>query len=278
MRGGWAAAVAMVLTLSGCAADSAPRQDPSRVLLPPVTGQFDYQLGGADDETDLAVVVRDASSRPVPGAYNVCYVNGFQTQPEQSATWAADHAELLLHDGAGRLAVDPDWPDEYVLDPSSASQRAAILDIIGPTIADCAAAGFDGVEIDNLDTWTRFADAETGVISKADAVQLARDYADLAHRHGLAIAQKNTLELAATGPEIGFDFAVVEECGAYDECAGFRDAYDAHVLQIEYADNLPRSFADLCRSRERAPLTILRDRDLVPAGQPGHVREQCPDQ
>src|SRR3546814_7797243 len=71
-----------------CSSDLA---DPGRVLLPPVTGQFDYQLGGAEDDGDLAVVVRDASAQPVPGAYNVCYVNGFQTQPDQAATWAADH-------------------------------------------------------------------------------------------------------------------------------------------------------------------------------------------
>src|SRR3546814_11049879 len=123
MRGGWAAAAAMVLTLSGCAADSVPGADPGRVLLPPVTGQFDYQLGGAEDDGDLAVVVRDASAQPVPGAYNVCYVNGFQTQPDQAAPWAADHAELLLHDGAGRTVGDPAWHDQNAPDPSPPHTR-----------------------------------------------------------------------------------------------------------------------------------------------------------
>ena len=54
-----------------------------------------------------------------------------------------------------------------------------------------------------------------------------------------------------------------------DGCTG------THVLQIEYPDNLPDPFGDVCRSPERAPLTILRDRNLVAPNAAGYVREQC---
>ena len=75
----------------------------------------------------------------------------------------------------------------------------------------CREAGYDAVEIDNLDTWTRFAR-----IDRDGAIALAREYVDAAHQRGLAIAQKNAAEFL--GVEIGFDFASVESCAAYDEC------------------------------------------------------------
>jgi hypothetical protein len=242
------------------------------VGLPPDTGAFDYQLGGSYPLPGLAVVARDAAEQPLPGAYNICYVNGFQTQPGEGDGWLSRHPTAVLRDGSGTPVADPDWPDEYVLDPSTPEQRAAILDAVRPVISGCAERGFDAVEVDNLDTFTRFPQ-----VARAGALELARSYVSLAHGLGLAIAQKNAAEIAGTGrADLGFDFAVAEECAAYDECGLYRSSYGTHVLQIEYADNLPTDFGDVCASPDRAPLTILRDRDLVPAGSPGHVRQQCP--
>lgn len=260
-------AVAAMAVLAGCASATA-----EAVRLPPETGAFDYQLGGASDVPGLAVVARDASQRPQPGAYGICYVNGFQTQPGDGDEWLARHGDAVLRDASGSPVVDPDWPDEYVLDPSTPQQRAAILHVLGRVVEGCAASGFDAVEIDNLDTFTRF-----GGIDRSGAFDLARAYVGLAHRNGLAIGQKNAAEWAGAGRrELGFDFAVVEECAAYDECGAYADAYGPHVLRIEYADNLPEPFDAVCDAPDRAPLTILRDRDLVPAGATGHVYAQCP--
>ncbi|MDT5073990.1 MAG: hypothetical protein QOH82_3310 [Mycobacterium sp.] len=248
----------------------------SEVRLPPVTGSFDYQLGGVDDTAGLAVVARDASAVPMPGAYNLCYVNGFQSQPGEGERWLRDYGPAVLRDAAGAPVSDPDWPDEYVLDPSAAAQRKIILDVLGPLLSDCAGKGFDAVEIDNFDTFTRFSDPATGRIDEQGAIELARSYATIAHDHGLAIGQRNAAESVETGRrEVGFDFAVAEECAAYRECARYEQVYGPHVLQIEYADNLPAPFRAVCDSPERAPLTILRDRDLVAAGIAGHVYEQC---
>ena len=54
----------------------------------------------------------------------------------------------------------------------------------------------------------------------------------VAHRHGLAAAQKNTVEL--NGRRLGFDFAIAEECGRWHECRGYKRMYGQHVLAIEY--------------------------------------------
>lgn len=255
--------------------DTAPA-NAADVTLPPVGGQFDYQLGAAYELAGgLDVVVRDATADPAVGTYNVCYVNGFQTQPDQAELWLDGNEDLLLHDRAGNLVVDPDWPDEYVLDPSTEQRRERILGLLGPVLRGCAAEGFDAVEIDNLDTWTRFAEAGTGLIHQEDALALARAYVDLAHESGLAVGQKNAAEVTTTARELGFDFAVTEECAAYDECAAYTGVYGEHVLQVEYTDNLPAGFDAVCAGLDRAPLTILRDRDLVGPEDPAYAYERC---
>ena len=267
--------LAATAALTGCASGSAAA-DPT---LPPTSGVFDYQLGGvydrvdtADGPVDIDVVVRDATAAPLEGAYSVCYVNGFQTQPGDER-WQ-DRTEVLLHNADGGLVVDPAWPDENILDPSTSEQRAAILEVVGPVIDGCADDGFDAVEIDNLDTWTRFDE-----IDEAGAHDLAKAYVERAHAAGLAIAQKNAAEITRIAhTELGFDFAVTEECGAWDECAAYTEVYGDHVLQIEYPDSLAdrsATFEEVCGQPDRSPLTILRDRDLVAAGDADHLYEAC---
>lgn len=261
------AALVGLFALTGCGSPS--------VALPPTEGVFDYQLGAPADRltdgTPLDVVVRDATAAPLENAYNVCYVNGFQTQP--GADWS-DHPSALLRNASGDPVRDPDWPDELILDPSTASARELILEVMAPVIEGCADDGFDAIEIDNLDTWTRF-----DAISKDGALALASAYVTAAHDLGLAIAQKNAAEAARVAhDDLGFDFAVVEECGAYAECAAYTDVYGSHVLQIEYPDSLAEAdltFADVCADPARAPLTILRDRDLVGQDDPAYVYSSC---
>ncbi|WP_029150654.1 endo alpha-1,4 polygalactosaminidase [Microbacterium indicum] len=256
------AALALVpLALAACSAAPAA----SAAELPSTSGVFDYQLGATDDAladgSAIDVVVRDATADPLDGAYSVCYVNGFQTQPGEE--WDDD---ALLHDADGEPVVDPDWPDEFVLDPSAPS---AILPVITPMIEGCAEAGFDAAEIDNLDTFTRFDE-----IDEDDAIALAREYIDVAHEAGLAIGQKNAAEIAGWARDLGFDFAIAEECGLYEECGDYADAYGEHVLQIEYTDT-DVDFDAVCASDDRAPLAILRDRDLVAQSDPDYAYAAC---
>lgn len=272
-----AAALALAaLLLAACTPvpgdDGAPTPVP-----PPTAGAFDYQLGEAYGAPGaLAVVVRDVTADPLPGAYNVCYVNGFQTQPGTLADWEREHPQALLREGGepdAPVVRDPDWPDEAVLDPSTPEQREAILAVVGPQVDACATAGFDAVELDNLDTFLRF-----DGVARDGALALAREYVGRAHEAGLAVGQKNAADVgAAAREEAGFDFAVVEECARYEECGVYREIYGDHVLQIEYTDGPDGrpSFAQVCADPDRAPLTVLRDRLLVGPGSPGYVREQC---
>ncbi|WP_203138014.1 endo alpha-1,4 polygalactosaminidase [Microbacterium sp. JZ31] len=273
-----AAAAALTACASGTPAVSA--SGANGIQLPPTSGVFDYQLGEIADRVDLGdgpaeidVVVRDATAEPLEDAYSVCYVNGFQTQPAEAAFWLSQD-DLLLRDAGGDPVVDPDWPDEYILDPSTPDQRAGILEVVGPIIDGCATDGFDAVEIDNLDTWTRFDE-----IDMTGAHALAAAYVERAHTAGLAIAQKNAAEMTPLlHDELGFDFAVTEECGAWAECAAYTEEYGAHVLQIEYPDALEQhaaTFGEVCDQPDRAPLAILRDRALVAPGSAGYVYRAC---
>lgn len=217
-------------------------------------GAADYQLGGAyAPAADVTVVVRDSTARPEPGVYSICYVNAFQTQPDE-------HVDPGL-----LLGVDPAWPDEHLLDTT---QRTAVTDRVRALVTTCAQAGFDAVELDNLDSWTR----SGGDLRRADTLAVAAAAADHAHAHGLAVGQKNTPGLTADEvADVGFDFAVAEECHEYGECARYTELYGDQVVDVEYTG----SIAEICADPDRPVMTALRDRDLTAPGSPEHVSEHC---
>jgi hypothetical protein len=167
---------------------------------------------------------------------------------------------------------DPGWPDEVLLDTRSAGTRATIARVLGADVTRCADRGFDAVEFDNLDSWTR----SGGRLTRTGNTALAALLVETAHRAGLAAGQKNTPQLGSAGrTRIGFDFVVAEECVQYDECGAYTAAYGDRVLDVEYADTLERDWSAVCALPDRPRMTILRDRDLVPAGDPGHVFRHC---
>lgn len=273
-----ALALTAALALAGCAdaARSNPSpsgrssQSTSAVALPPAGGRLDYQLGGAYPPAGpVQTVVRDRAARPDPDRYSVCYVNAFQTQPGDRELWPDD--TLLRRDG--RVVTDPDWPDEVLLDTSSEARREQIAAVLVPWVEGCAEDGYDAVELDNLDSYTR----SGGALERQDNVALARRLVDAAHAKGLAVGQKNAAEDSEVLREgAGFDFAVVEECAAYRECGTYEEVYGDRVLDIEYTDNLPRTFAAMCTDEASPRSMVLRDRDLEPAGSLGHVARVCP--
>ncbi len=254
--------IAAVLLLAACShAEPVPG-----IPLPPAGAAFDYQLGGAyDPPAGVAVVARDATAEP-SGLYDICYVNGFQTQPGEGEHWLSEHPDLVLRDGSGEPVADPAWPDEYLLDTSTEERRMRIAALLGTVVASCATSGFDAVEIDNLDTYSR----SDGALSLEDNIDLAARYARVAHDLGLAIAQKNGAGFSERlRDEVGFDFAVTEDCAQYDECADYTGAYGDLVFDIEYD---PEFLEAACAAVGSA---VLRDLDLVPAGSPAHVFEPC---
>lgn len=242
------------------------------VLTPPAGAKADYQLGGGyPPGGQVQVVVRDRTDAPVEGRYSICYVNGFQTQPEQLRWWKKKHPKLLLRKG-GKLVHDPGWPDEVLLDTRKPATRAAIAKVIGRWVEGCAADGFAAVEPDNLDSFTR----SRGLLQRSDNLALATALAERAHEAGVAIAQKNTAELSKRQVRnVGFDFAVVEDCQVWSECGQYRKAHGAHVIEVEYADEGRANFRKACRKRGDVWSIVYRDRDLRPRGAKGYTRAFC---
>ena len=275
-----AGAVATVAVLAGCTA--APYTLPARptaavspVVAPLPTGTgFDYQLGGSyDPPAGVGIVTRDSTDSPASGLYSICYVNGFQTQGGDKSFWLKKHPTLVLRYKNHKPVYDAGWPDEMLLDTSTAGKRAAIAKVIGVTISSCARKGFAAVEFDNLDSWTR----SHHKLSKSDNIALATLLTKRSHHSGLAAGQKNTSELGASGRDrIGFDFAVAEQCYRYDECASYTDVYGDRVLDIEYTDDLRGTFAQACADPRTPAMTILRDIELTTPQSRHYVYEACP--
>lgn len=229
--------------------------------LPPPTGtDVDYQLGGNRSvPANVGIVVRDRNAAPAADRYNVCYVNGFQTQPDERGFWRY-HATLLLRKD-GVPVVDEGW-GEILLDTRKAYKRAALAKLVGRWVDGCAASGYDAVEFDNLDSWSR----SRGLIQRDHNRAYARLLVAEAHEAGLAAGQKNWAEW--DGRVVGFDFAVAEECGRWRECGDYVASYGNRVLVIEYRRV---DFEAACQGWASRLAIVLRDLDLSPTG----VRAWC---
>ena len=124
-------AVALVLAALAIAAlpacGSSAGEGPPQVKLPPKGADWDYQIGGAyPPPKGVEIVARDRADKPARGVYNVCYVNAFQTQPDEK--WPS---RLLLHDAKGEVVEDPDWDGESVLDITTEAKREEAAEKVG---------------------------------------------------------------------------------------------------------------------------------------------------
>ena len=268
------ASLAALYALVGCTAAGTGTAEPhaaAALALPPAGGAPDYQLGGAYDPSPaVEIVVRDRTADAAEGRYSICYVNAFQTQPDELGEWPD---ELLLRDAAGEPVRDAGWPDEVLVDTSTSANRDAIAEIAEPWITGCAASGFNAVEFDNLDSASR----SDGALTDADNRALATALVRAAHAAGLAAAQKNAAELsAALHDEAGFDFAIAEECAAFDECDAYASVYGDHVIDVEYFGTSSQLFADACADPDTPASVVLRDRELSTPDDPGFVFALCP--
>jgi hypothetical protein len=230
---------------------------------PPVGTTWQYQLTGAIDTTvdaeafsvDLFDVPRTTISElQDAGRRVVCYLSAGSWEE-----WRPD---------AGRYARSvlgeplEGWPGERWLDIRR-------LDVLAPILRDrldrCAAKGFDGVDPDNVDGFAN----DTGFpLTAADQRRFDAWLANAAHRRGLSVGLKNTLELIpALLPY--FDFAIDEECFRYRECTRLRPFIEAgrSVVVVEY--ELPRTA--FCDRADELGLFAIRKRLSL-----GPWRRPCP--
>lgn len=259
-----------VTSLGSSASDPSDASDPTtlpEVELPPAGGGLDYQLGGAyEPPAGVQIVSRDRNEAPALGLYNICYVNGYQVQPDENDFWLDEHPDLVLRDENGDPLIDPDW-DEMLLDTSTAEKRTALTEIVGGWIEGCGAAGYQAVEIDNLDTYSR----SDGLLTRDHNVAFMALLSAAAHDAGMAIAQKNSTEILDRAAEMGTDFAVAEECNTYEECGDYISTYGDAVLMIEYQ---PGDFDSGCGSYPGHSI-VLRDLYLTTPGDGDYVYEAC---
>ncbi|MEW2260342.1 endo alpha-1,4 polygalactosaminidase [Streptomyces sp. NPDC047869] len=250
--------------MAGCGSGGPARTaKPLTYRLPPRHAGFDYQIGGAYPPAGgVRIVSRDRSDSPAPGLYNICYVNAFQAQPQERADWPAD---LLLRDGQGRLVIDEDW-DEPLLDIRTPAKRSRVAARVNRWTDGCAKKGFDAVEPDNYDSYTR----SKHLLTATDATAFMRLLTGHAHARELAVGQKNTAELTGRRGAAGLDFAVTEECGQYDECEVYAKAFDDLVVDIEYTDRGLRKA--LARWGGRLSI-VRRDVDVSTPDAPEYVRK-----
>ena len=231
--------------------------------LPPANAKADYQLGGAyTPPAGVMIVSRDRTAAPVTGLYNICYLNGFQVQPGEESTWDAD---LILRDAQGNPVIDTQW-NEALLDVRGAKQ-ARVLGHVEAWMTDCWHAGYQAIEIDNLDSYTR----SQGLLTQNDAVAMMDLFSRAAHMLAMPIAQKNSADLVARRSELLTDFAVAEECNHYSECDMYTAGYGDHVIVIEYDRT---DFNTGCAAYPQLSI-ILRDRNLVTPSDAAYVYDGC---
>ena len=143
------------------------------------------------------------------------------------------------------------WPDERWLDIRDATVRQimqARLDLA--RTKQC-----DGVEPDNVTGFNN----ETGFdLTAADQLAFNRFLADEAHARGLAIGLKNDLEQIPALVDY-FDFAVNEECFAYDECEVMLPfiAQGKPVFNAEYEEEFHRNPDPICAQAQALGFSTL---------------------
>jgi hypothetical protein len=225
---------------------------------PPARTSWQYQLSGTLDlSVDAAVFDidwEDTSAAQVSelharGRYVVCYVNAGAYEEWRSD--AQNYPSAMLG------APLDGWPGERWLDIRN---TAVLLPLIAARMDMCRAKGFDAVEADNVDGYNN----DSGFhLSSQDQIDFNRAIAGLAHERGLSIGLKNDVEQAAE-LEPSFDFAVNEECLAYDECGSYSPFVNAGkaVLHVEYEAPSAESCA---RAESEGMSTIVKDLDLGPA-------------
>lgn len=221
----------------------------------PTTAAWQWQLQGKID-TSIEAGVYEVDGFEVPartvarlhrlGRKVICYLDVGSWENYRPDAGRFPQAVLgRAYDG---------YPDERWLDIRR-------IDLLAPILRRrfdlCRRKGFDAVEPDNVAGYEN----KTGFpLTAGDQLRFNRWVAREVHRRGMAVALKNDPE------QVGqllrsFDFAVVEECFAYEECGKFSPFVEAgkRVLVAEYSEPL----SSICAQAERLDFSVIhKDYDL----------------
>ncbi|MCB9678268.1 MAG: endo alpha-1,4 polygalactosaminidase [Alphaproteobacteria bacterium] len=221
----------------------------------PVGTRWQWQLSGTVD-TDVDADVFDIDLFDVPdatletlrdqGRTVICYFSAGTHED-----WRND-AEAFPSDTIGEPLEE--WEGERWLDIRSASVRA----VMAARLDHAVERGCDAVEPDNVDAYAN----DSGFpLDEADQLDFDAWLADAAHERGLAVGLKNATDLVPALVD-RFDFAVNEECVAYEECDTVQPFVEAGkaVFHTEYVD-APSEGPDLldtvCGAADREGFSTL---------------------
>ena len=84
---------------------------------------------------------------------------------------------VLTATGSTDPVIDADW-DEMLIDVGTEEKRAAVLAVMKPWIEGCKNDGYDAVELDNLDSFSR----SNELLDENDAVLMMQAFAQVAAR------------------------------------------------------------------------------------------------
>lgn len=225
----------------------------------PVNASYEVDVYDIDlfDSSEALIAALHADGRRV-----ICYFSAGSAE-----NWRPDF-ERFDEANVGR-PLDG-WEGERWLDIRSEAVREVMLGRL-----DLAAErGCDGVEPDNVQAY----DDDTGFpLTVDDQLAFNRFLANEAHARGLAIGLKNGGPLAAQFVEY-FDFALNEECHAYEECGDYAVFVQAGkpVFNVEYADDAGAATelaASVCPRARAAGLRTL----ILPLDLDDSFRVSCED-
>ncbi|MFJ9006382.1 endo alpha-1,4 polygalactosaminidase [Streptomyces canus] len=163
---------------------------------------------------------------------------------------------------------DPSVPELEPVRGLLNAKRQRIAAKLNTWIDECAANGYKAFEPDNYDSFIRF----PKYLTADQAEALMKLLVAQAHEKGLAFAQKITAELVRDRASVGLDFAVVEECGQWDECGEFAEAFDNNVFVVEYT---AKGTSKACSSWSSQLSIVRRDQEVAAKGSSGYLRKTC---
>lgn len=216
----------------------------------PLDRSFDVAMYDVDlVETSDA----DFASLRGDGRIVICYFSAGTWEPYRP------DADAFPEEALGNAYDDPAFDDERYLDVTN----EAVRELMKARLDLAAERGCDGVDPDNVNL-DEVGEDVTGVpIGAAEQLAYSRFIAAEAHARGLSVGLKNSIEHAAE-LEPDFDWAVNEECFAYDECDVYASSFiaaDKAVFHIEYTDEA--SFPEVCAVTGPLGLSsILKTYDL----------------
>lgn len=168
-----------------------------------------FDIDGFEDSARVVQEIHRRRGRTLSRERAVCYLSlgSWERYRPDESRWPRQTLGLVLGG----------YPEEHWVD---VRQLRALAPIIDARLQMCAAKGFDGVEVDNIDGW----DNHSGFpLTPQDAEAWLAFIANEAHSLGMFVLWKNDPYLASFG-ERYFDGALSEQCFQYQECTAAQNA------------------------------------------------------